>query len=30
VRLVVNIPKKLDKHQKNLLQEFEKAFDKKK
>lgn len=30
VRLVVNIPKKLDKHQKNLLQEFEKTFDKKK
>src|SRR3972149_2374452 len=27
VRLVVNIPKKLDKHQKNLLQEFGKTFD---
>jgi len=27
VRLVVNIPKKLDKEQKNLLKEFEKTFD---
>ena len=27
VRIVVNIPKKLSKHQKNLLQEFEKTFD---
>jgi len=27
VRLVVNIPKKLGKHQKNLLEEFEKTFD---
>lgn len=27
VRLVVNIPKKLNKHQKNLLEEFEKTFD---
>ncbi len=27
VRVVVKIPKKLNKHQKNLLQEFEKTFD---
>lgn len=27
IRLVINIPKKLDKHQKNLLQEFEKTLD---
>jgi len=27
VRVVVNIPKKLDKHQKNLLEDFEKTFD---
>ena len=28
VRVVVNIPKKLDKHQKSLLEDFEKTFDK--
>jgi molecular chaperone DnaJ len=27
VRVVVNIPKKLSKHQKNLLEEFQKSFD---
>jgi molecular chaperone DnaJ len=27
VRVVVNIPKKLNKHQKNLLEEFQKSFD---
>jgi len=27
VRVVINIPKKLDKHQKNLLEDFEKTFD---
>jgi len=27
VRLVVNVPKKLSKHQKNLLKEFEQTFD---
>jgi len=27
IRLVINIPKKLDRHQKNLLQEFEKTLD---
>ena len=27
VRMVVNIPKKLSKHQKNLLDEFQKTFD---
>ena len=27
VRIVVNIPKKLSKHQKNLLDEFQKSFD---
>ena len=27
VRLVVNIPKKLNKHQKNLLDELRKTFD---
>ena len=27
VRLVVNIPKKLNKHQKNMLEEFEKSFE---
>ena len=27
VRIVINIPKKLNKHQKNLLDEFQKASD---
>jgi len=27
VRLVVNVPKKLNKHQKNLLEEFDKSLD---
>ena len=27
VRIVVNIPKKLSKHQKNLLDEFQKSFE---
>ena len=27
VRIVVNIPKKLNKHQKNLLDEFQKSLD---
>ena len=27
VRMVVNIPKKLSKHQKNLLDEFQKTTD---
>jgi molecular chaperone DnaJ len=27
VRVVINIPKKLSKHQKNLLEEFQKSFE---
>jgi len=27
VRIVVNIPKKLSKHQKNLLEEFQNSFE---